>query len=212
MKELTAPDLENYAHLQAVAIKWKNAVNCLGDSHNLLKVLVNVFVDGQLSVPLISVAELEDRCQLINSYLDVEQCLEAAVPLTPDEQEAIAPLYQAFLNQFEKCKAACGHSKCPPIDDFTTPCQDDVFLGFIDGNAKTWTQKLLDGQIPCLNRHQIQQLIEAWGCAIQAFVKDARETGDNDNVKPGKPETLAHFFCIRDELETLYDRLSTVVA
>lgn len=212
MNVLTSQDQENYGKLRTAATEWKNAVNKLDNSYNVIKALVSKLVDELLPKPLNSSEELENRYKLVESYLSVEQDLEAGVPLPLAEQKAIAPLQQAFLTQLAHCKAAYSHSKCPPIDDFTTPCRDELFFGFItDSEAEKWTQTLLDRKIPCLNRHQIQQLIGAWECAIQTFVEDAQKKSElGGKVSPGKPETLAHFFCIRDELETLYDRLSPV--
>jgi hypothetical protein len=214
MADLTPQDRESYG-------KLRNAVRALNEkiekipaaTADLLKQLIAALLT-QLPENLETLAELEEQLAKVDGYLLMQNLLLETLKLSGDR--AIAQASQNVSNQSKQIKASLQDiedADLSKLDDLNPPCADALFLGFITGEAKTWTEKLLDGYPPNLSSIQIKQLTDAWGTAVRAFVEDARKKKEpQGQVKPGKPDTIMHFFCIHEELEALYDNLSKLVA
>lgn len=212
MADLTPQDQENYINLKKAVIALKNKIP---DASTTLKQLIQAVL-AKLPEKVKTSAELEELAEKVDSYLVVQSLLLES--LTNEQQKTeIAQASQEVSNQNKLLKASLedvDDADLSALDDLNSFCIDALFLSSITGKAKTRTQQLLDGFAPNLKDKDIQNLTDAWGAAIQKFAEDSRKDGgkNTDPVRPGKPDTIARFFCIHEELEALYDRLSTLVA
>lgn len=212
MADLTPQDQENYINLKKAVIALKNIIP---DALTTLKQLIQAVL-AKLPEKVKTSAELEELAEKVDSYLVVQSLLLES--LTNEQQKTeIAQASQEVSNQNKLLKASLedlDDADLSALDDLNPFCMDALFLSSITGKAKTRTQQLLDGFAPNLKDKDIQNLTDAWGAAIQKFAEDSRKDGgkNTDPVRPGKPDTIARFFCIHEELEALYDRLSTLVA
>jgi hypothetical protein len=231
MPELTAQDRESYQKLRGAAIKLKEAIlngvePQIGASPTLtelttlkkltaLKELTEAF-SAQLPEPekLSSFEQLQSQVELTGGYLTMYQLFAAAIKTDDTALAAINEASQRLLMQYTQLKLSLEAVDEDFLDDVTTTCSDPLFIGLLtDFTVKTWTNQILSDQAPVLTDSQVQELINAWGTAVTAFVEDARkDANDSDPVKPGQSTTIAHFFCIHDQLEGLYSELSTSVA
>ncbi|MEC4812575.1 MAG: hypothetical protein SAK29_04780 [Scytonema sp. PMC 1069.18] len=216
MTQLSTQARENYGRLRSKAIALQEMVERLGDRSIPIQALIDDLVARQLPENLTSTEEIE-RLQSIEGYLAAQRLLVEATPLEAEVKGAIARIHQELIRCWQIFKASLpelNNRELTPLEDSDSPCSDELFLDFItDCEARKWTVKLLAQETLHLNSEQTKQLIKAWGDAVHAFVEDARQKYEpNSKVQPGQPETFVHFFCIHDELETLYDRLSSVIS
>jgi len=223
MPELTQQDRESYQKLYSAAedlscekIPPENGPQ-IGIGFTL-KELTSAFF-GKLLEPkdLSSFDELQSQIELTGGYLTMYQLFAEQIDLAhSDQKDDINKASQKLSNQYNQLKASLEAIDDDFLDDLTTPCSDPLFLGLLTDSGtskvKSWTQQLLSDRSPVLTDDQVQNLVDAWGTAVRAFVEDARKhSGTSDPVKPGRTETIAHFFCIHDQLEGLYSELSTAV-
>lgn len=218
MAELTQQDRENYTKLRDAVATLQKAIRTLGDQlpqHKLLKGLVETLLaEAQFSSSPNTIEELESRLDRVDGYLASQRLLLDASSLNEAQQNAIAQSTQTLLNQSALIKASLQDiedSDLSTLDDLNPPCVDALFMTFLPAKEKGWTEKLLDGRLPALKDEEIQLLIDAWGTAVYKVAEDARQEGEKDGkLFPGKLDTIFRFFCIHEELEALYDRLSTL--
>jgi hypothetical protein len=230
MPELTLQDRESYQKLRGAAIKLKEAIlngvePQIGASPTLtelttlkklttLKELTEAF-SAQLPAPekLSSFEQLQSQVELTGGYLTMYQLFAAVIETDETAKAAINEASQRLLMQYTQLKLSLEAVDEDFLDDVTTTCSDPLFIGLLtDFTVKTWTNQILSDQAPVLTDSQVQELINAWGTAVTAFVEDARKNTDSGQVEPGQSKTIAHFFCIHEQLEGLYSELSTSVA
>jgi pterin-4a-carbinolamine dehydratase len=165
---------------------------------------------------LSSFEELQAKVELTGGYLTMYQLFTRAIASIDDTSKKanINKHHQELLMQYNQLRVSLEAVDDDFLDNVATPCSDPLFLRFLtDFTVKTWTNQILSDQAPVLTDSQVQQLIDAWGTAVTKFVEDARKDANvSDPVKPGQSTTIAHFFCIHDQLEGLYSELSTSVA
>jgi hypothetical protein len=229
MPELTPQDRESYVKLCNAAEGLLNVI--LGNAPDLkigdsftLRELTQAFSRNLLQANLLepnllepkdlsNFEELQSRVELTGGYLTMYQLFADAIA-TSNAKDNINQASQKLQIQYNQLKVSLAAIDDDFLDDLIPPCSDPLFLGLLTdvgtSKVKSWTQQLLSDRTPVLTDSQVQELINAWGRAVTTFVKD---TADNaDKVKPGEPKTIAHFFCIHDQLEGLYSELSTAVA
>ncbi|KYC35595.1 hypothetical protein WA1_07165 [Scytonema hofmannii PCC 7110] len=216
MTELSTQAWENYNRLRLKAIAFQERVDRLGDGYTPIKALINDLVARQLPENPTSTEEIVERLQSIENYMAAQRLLIEATPLEVEAKEAIALTHQELLNSWQIFKASLPEwdiSQRIFLDGLNSLCSNELFLDFItDCQARMWTMRLLAQERLHLNSDETKRLVEAWGEAVRTFVEDARKKSEkNGKVQPGQPETFVHFFCIRDELNILYDRFSSVI-
>lgn len=228
MPELTSQDIESYQKLYSAAIRLKDAISGANVVQKappkteddtkaeakanidlpILKSLTTTFVTS-LPTTLANFEQLQSGVELTGGYLTVYQLFATAIDRS-DTKNSINQASQELRSQYKQLKVSLAAIDDDFLDDLTTPCSDPLFLGLlIDPQVKNWTDQLLNDQAPVLTDTQVQTLIDAWGTAVTEFVEDARTQG---GVTPGDSETIAHLFCLHDQLEELYSELSTAVA
>lgn len=196
------------------------------ESLNPLKGLTSAFFSQLIKPEALSrFDQLQSQVELTGGYLTVYQLFVTAIEAITEEN-AIATkaaineasqrlsIQYSQLKLFLEAKASREADDDDFLDGVTTPHSDPLFLGLLTDstfpNVKNWTQQILSDRPPALMDDQVQNLINAWGTAVTEFVEDARKSGAS--VDPGQSKTIAHFFCIHDQLEGLYGELSTSVA
>ncbi len=215
MAELTQQDRENYDKLRKAATDLKSALSPLVSTGNpkLIKDLFSA-LESQLPKILKTIDELEGSLDRIDSYLVAQKFLLDTSSLTEEQQNAIAQATQELRNQADFLKASLQDiedADLSALDDLNSPCVDALFMKFLPKTEKDWTEKLLDGRLSTLENNKVQQLTDAWGTAIFKVAEDARQKGEKDGkLIPGELDTIFSFFCIHEELEALYDRLSAL--
>lgn len=221
MPELMPQDKESYQKLYDAADHLLDQIPTeegpqIGDTFTLRE-LTDAFFN-KLTVPadLTSFEQLQAQVELIGGYL-VMYRLFTDVINTSTWKDSINEDYQKLLAQYNLLKVSLDAVDDDFLDNLTVPCSDPLFLGFLDDqDVRMWTQQLMADQAPTLTDSQVETLINAWGTAVTKFAEDARKEAtqiNNENrVNPGQSTTIAHFFCIHDQLEGLYSELSTAVA
>ncbi|MCY7277234.1 MAG: hypothetical protein LH702_26765, partial [Phormidesmis sp. CAN_BIN44] len=194
------------------------------DSLEILKKLTQKFLDDlpntELKTEALSSFELlKSKVELTGGYLAMYQLFATAIESikgtdASQTKAAINKASQELLIQYNQLKVSLEAEDDDFLDGVTTPHSDPLFLGLLaDPKVKNWTQQILSDRSPILTDDEVQKLIDAWGIAVTGFVEDARKNSSStDPVKPGEAQTIAHFFCIHDQLEGLYSELSTSVA
>ncbi len=215
MPELTSQDRESYQKLYDAAQKLRDLLKDVPT----LKELTSTFFKNLLEPgKLFSFEQLQSQVELTGGYLTMYQLFAAAIEAIENPAKTnINKASQRLLMQYTQLKLSLEAVDEDFLDDVTTTCSDPLFIGLLtdrtDSTVKTWTNQILSDQAPVLTDSQVQQLIDAWGTAVTKFVEDARkEANASDPVKPGQSKTIAHFFCIHEQLEGLYSELSTSVA
>jgi hypothetical protein len=215
MAKLTPQDRENYQKLYNAA---DNLSKLIPDSNNSLKELTSVFVNNLSETKaLSSFDQLLSQVELTGSYLTIYQLFADTIKNNDAINKASLDLrtsYNQIKVSLNQTKASLEAVDDDFLDDLTTPCHDSLFLEFLpDTKVKTWTKKLLNDQALALENEQVENLINAWGNAVTTFVEDARKKNEaKSRLDPTRTETIAHFFCIHNQLEELYSELFTVVA
>lgn len=216
MTDLTLQDRDNYTQLRSAAFALKSAMESLDDlpQNKLIKALVNTLVPDELPVSLTTIEELEEQVDRFKGYLAVQKFLLASINATDSQRATISQATENLSNQVTQIKSSLQDiedADLSTLDDLNAPCVDALFFSLLPSPERAWTEKLLDGRLPALTNEQLQKLIAAWGTAISAFVEDARKKNEPaGKVAPGQAETVAHFFCIHEGLEALYDKLSSL--
>jgi hypothetical protein len=218
MPELTSQDRDSYQQLYDAAQKLQGSLlsDLLKDVSNLstLKDLTSTFSTNLLKpAKIASFGQLQSQVELTGGYLSMYRLFTVAInSITESSQKAnINKHHQELLMQYNQLKLSMEAVDDDFLDNVTTPCSDPLFLRFLkDKKVRTWTQQLMSDQAPALTDSEVEKLINVWGTAVTKFVEDARKEGNL--VDPGKTETIAHFFCIHEQLEGLYSELSTSVA
>jgi hypothetical protein len=237
MPELTSQDRESYQKLYDAADSLKSLLCEIPNEEPkinnsfTLKELTNAFF-GKLVKPeiLASFEQLQAQVELTGGYLTMYQLFAEAIENIKDISKkdaikdasyklliAIKDASYKLLMYYNQLKVSLEAIDDDFLDNVTIPCFDPLFLGLLkdekDKEIRTWTQQLMSDQAPALTDSQVQDLINAWGTAVTKFVEDARKQDKTgDQVEPGNTKTIAHFFCIHDQLEGLYSELSTAVA
>lgn len=209
MAKLTPEDRENYKKLQK-AFQKLNYLNLPPISELTKK------TNDELTINLNDdTSELRRRINLVNSYLGFHTLF------LPDKSADIQDIL-GLNEQIDGSLNAIENETLNLTDDIEDFQPDSLFITFVEKSeasppatptAKASTVILIDDRDPNLKEEQIDYLTQVWGKAISKFVEDARrknETGGS--VKPGQPETFAHFFRIHKELEILYGRLAKTEA
>lgn len=216
MAGLTQQDRENYKKLQIAVKNLWNLIKDLAENpiQKLLKSLSNELLqESKFPETLNTLEELESRLNMIDAYLGPQNLLLASP--TP----AIAEATQELLQQSDLIKESLQDLKgtdLSRLDDLESSCTDPQFFELIKGNPKkpnieaSWTKSLLADHPLNLNNTQIDQLTNVWGIAIAGIVDDAQK--QRGKLVPGTTDTISRFFCIHEELEALYDRVSNLVA
>lgn len=218
MPELTLRDRESYQKLYDAAFDLQNLLLPLAlPNLATLKQLTSTFYTNLLNPEnLVSFGQLQSQIELTGGYLKMYGLFTKDIDNIPDlsQKNDINKHHQELLRQYNLLKVSLEAIDDDFLDHVTTPCSDPLFLSFLnDKEVRDWTQQLMSDQAPALTDSQVQTLINAWGTAVTKFVEDARQdANDSDPVKPGQSRTIAHFFCIHDQLEGLYSELSTAVA
>ena len=212
MPELTAQDIESYQKLYDAGQKLRDLLNV-----PTLKELTSTFFSN-LPKPekLSSFEQLQSQVELTGGYLTMYQLFATAIEAIP-AKAAINEASQKLLIQYTQLKVSLEAVDEDFLDDVTTTCSDPLFIGLLtdttDFTVKTWTNQILSDQAPALTDSEVEKLINAWGTAVTKFVEDARKKDEGGSrVNPGQSTTIAHFFCIHEQLEGLYSELSTSVA
>ncbi|HEY9907417.1 MAG TPA: hypothetical protein V6D18_07380 [Thermosynechococcaceae cyanobacterium] len=225
MPELTSQDRESYQKLYkaATGLSAKISFNQveskklkISDSFTLEE-LTKAFSE-KLSKPedLYSFEQLQAKVELTGGYLTMYQ-LFADVISTSSVKDGINQASQELRTQYNQLKVSLEAVDDDFLDNVTRPSSDPLFLRLLtdrtDTKIKEWTQQLISDQAPALTDSEVEKLINAWGTVVTEFVEDARkENEDGSRVNPGQSTTIAHFFCIHEQLEGLYSELSTSVA
>ena len=220
MAELTDQYRNNHENFKNAASSLKNALNSLPATSNskLLKELFSAIVH-QLPVSLKDIGELKKSPDQIESYMVIQNLLLDISSLNTEQQLSVANTTQELVSQSNLIKESLQDKDADlsTLDDLGSSCSDAQFLELIPvvpGNnkdsLKTWTKALLAGHSFELSSTEITKLTDAWGIAIAGVVDDAQKQGEN--LEPGKSDTLFRFFCIHEELEDLYDKVSNLVA
>ena len=218
MAELTDQYRNNHENFKNAASSLKNALNSLPATSNskLLKELFSAIVH-QLPVSLKDIGELRKSPDQIESYMVVQSLLLDISSLNAEQKLAVANTTQELISQSNLIKESLRDitdTDLSALDDLGSPCMDAQFLDLIPDNktdlSKTWTKRLLAGYSFELSSIDIIKLTDAWGSAIAGIVDDAQKRGGK--LEPGKEDTLFRFFCIHEELEDLYDKVSNLVA
>ena len=218
MAELTDQDRSNYENFKNAASSLKNALNSLPATTNskLLKELFSAIVH-QLPVSLKDIGELRKSPDQIESYMVVQSLLLDISSLNAEQKLAVANTTQELISQSNLIKESLQDitdTDLSALDDLGSPCIDAQFLDLIPDHKidlpKTWTKRLLAGYSFELSSTEITKLTDAWGIAIDRIVEDAQDQALS--LTPGTPDTIVRFFCIHEELEDLYDKVSNLVA
>jgi len=226
MPELTSQDRESYQKLYNAA---KALLGILlpkqelpeqeiqiGESFTLQDLTQEFTNNLPNSKNLSSFEELQAKVELTGGYLTMYQLFTRAIASIDDTSKKanINKHHQELLMQYNQLRVSLEAVDDDFLDNVATPCSDPLFLRFLkEKKVRTWTQQLMNDRVPALTDSEVQKLIDAWGTAVTKFVEDARkDANDSDPVKPGQSTTIAHFFCIHDQLEGLYSELSTSVA
>ncbi len=224
MPELTLQDRESYKKLYNAATTLRDTIPDKDkgpkiNSSFTLEELTEAFVEKlTLTKPeaLSSFEQLQAQVELTGGYLTMYQLLAVEIS-NNSAKDNINQAFQELQRHYNQLKMSLEAKASQEVDDddfldnVTTPCSDPLFLGFLENEeVRDWTQQLMSDQAPALTNSEVQKLIDAWGKAVTKFVEDARK--DGNQVDPGRTETIAHFFCIHDQLEGLYSELSTAVA
>jgi hypothetical protein len=233
MPELTPQDRESYRKLRDFSKNLNSNIQKITGGNQLLSTLKNLTSElwKQLepTEKPSNFNELQEQVELVGGYLAmykifVEQVNGVKSVSSPnsaaDVVNAINSAHQEVLTEFNKLRGFIEAADDDFVDEIIPLCSDPLFLGFLEGDPKKMTQQLMSDQVPALTDNQPQTLVDAWGVAVMKFTEDARLEGlpeasdgnDKNYVKPGKSETIAHFFCIHDQLEGLYSQLSTAVS
>lgn len=215
MPELTLRDRESYQQLHDAASNLKDLLNSNSDLPTL-KELTNTFSVNLLQpAEITSFGQLQSQIELTGGYLTMYRLFTEDLNSIPDfyQKADINKYHRELLMQYNQLKVSLDAVDDDFLDNVTTLCSNPLFLRFLeDDKVRTWTQQLMDDQAPALTDSEVQRLIDAWGIAVTKFVEDARKNTDGGQVEPGQSKTIAHFFCIHDQLEGLYSELSTAVA
>jgi len=214
---LTPQIQDRYRWLQEKARNLHHQVSQLGDHYAAIKILTSL-INEQLAgdVPT-SQDALSNKLQLVDFSLTALQRLLEPMPDSTEFAEINHSIAELQIEQ-QAVKALLPEEGSIPIPDMVQPDPDFVdncLLQFIsdDDCNKKLTERLLSDPTFELDRQQIKSLTKTWHYAIQALIADAQRTSDaNGKILPGKPETLAAFFCVRGQLVTLYDRLAQSVS
>lgn len=223
MPELTPQDRESYQKLYKAAEALNKTIphgeqGTKINSSFTLKELTSAFF-SKLTHPdddSFSFEQLPAQVELTGGYLAMYRLFTQAIDsiADPAKKADINKHYQELLKQYNQIKVSLDAVDDDILEDVTIPYSDPLFLSLLPkepGNVKKWTEHLMANQSPALTDSEIQQLIVAWENAVTAFVEDA-ENQSQGNVDPGKTDTIAHFFCIHEQLEGLYSELSTAAA
>ncbi|MEA5552820.1 hypothetical protein VB713_17900 [Anabaena cylindrica UHCC 0172] len=217
MPQLTPQDRESYQHLYDAAQKLDTEIGSSSlASLEILKGLTSTFFDKLITPEDLSgFEELQSQVALTGGYLTMVQLFAEAIEESQNKLYInINQASQKLLREYTQLKVSLEAVDEDFLDDVTTICSDPLFLGLLTDTTglkvKTWTNQILSDRTPILDDSQVQGLINAWGTAVGAFAEDARK--QDASVYPGETETIAHFFCIHDQLEGLYSELSTAVA
>lgn len=240
MPDLTPQDRESYQKLYSAATdldgkisKAKVVATDLATKQrseaglSFLKGLTGKFVKALLNPQDLSnfdqlqaQVELTGSYLILTGYLTMDQLIAEIYKLVAeaidqsDQKDDINKASQELLMQYNQLKVLLEAIDDDFLDGVTTPHSDPLFLGLLadskESKVKSWTQQILSDRSPVLTDNQVQNLTDAWGAAVTAFIEDARKQGDK--VAPGESKTIAHFFCIHDQLDGLYSELSTSVA
>jgi hypothetical protein len=216
MTELTQQDRDNYKKLQKIVDILRKAITADSKDQPTQKMLLKSLFDqlfpakpplSALPDELETIEELESRLDKIDAYLGPQNLL--LTPLPPEIDKAT----QELLKQSALIKESLQDIKdadLSTLDDIGSPCSDEQFFQLIKGKPKSWTKNLLENHPLNLDDKEITQLTDAWGIAVSGIVDDAQKQGGK--LIPGKTDTIFRFFCIHEELEDLYDKVSNLVA
>lgn len=198
MAELTQEDRDNYENLKTAFSK----LNVQGQLNQLKTTIFNQLPAVQA---IINTDELDKKVELVGSFLKIYSILSPEK--LADVQEIVT-----LNNQLKRSLKVVKDETVDLTEEIESFSSDRLFLKFLSKDEfRSWTEALLSDRDPNLNDNQINQLIQAWGKSVQQFVEDARKKGSSpDEATPGQPETFASFFCIHNELETLYSRLGDI--
>ncbi|MBU7587369.1 MAG: hypothetical protein KAF91_31825 [Nostoc sp. TH1S01] len=209
----------------------------IGDSFTLEE-LTKAFFDNLLPTQeqkFSRFEELQAQIELTGAYLTMYQ-LFAEVISNSSIQEKINQAIQELRTQYNQLKeslAKVGNNFAENVsleeigdkssenvslevvgNNFSEqekiPDSDALFLKLLGNqDIKDQTKQLLsDRRLP--KDCNVQNLIDAWGEAVKAFVEDPVKASTNKakiKVTPGETETIANFFRIHDQLERLYSKL-----
>jgi hypothetical protein len=225
MAKLTPEDKENYRKL-AVAFAELKVVDMSGtavaENSELDSILseirskINIFNIGQVPE---STEDISSNIDVLSIYLGVIFTLGNDIvfvdpPVTTQNQNTNENFKQQFSDAIENLKRSLKVVEDEEIDltDEVENFQpDNLFLSFVDTAYQGYTQILINDRDPNLQESDINELTQAWGTAVDKFVRDARnseEPGEQDTLQPGNLTTFASFFRIHKELEILYSRLA----
>jgi hypothetical protein len=201
MAELTPQDRENYEKLQKAFQKLNDGIVFTSPIKNITD-SVNKVLNPVLKSLINDTGELRKKVDLVDGYLTIQALL---IPNDSAVVQEIANLNEALKRSLKVVE----DETIDLTDEIESFCSDSLFFKSLDAPFKQLTEALLNDRSPDLNETNINPLIQAWGKAVQKFVDDARKKGEqNGKVTPGEPETFASFFCIHNQLETLYSRLA----
>ena len=212
MAKLTTQDTDNYKNFKKAADSLKDALKPLTVTGNP-KLVKDLFYAIHIPESLKGIGELEELLDRIESYIVVQNFLLDITSLNAEQKLAITNTTQELISQFNLIKESLQDFKdadLSTLDDLGFLCSDEQFLRLIEGKPREWTKALLGNHSQNLDSNQITQLTDAWGIAVSGIVKDAQDQALP--LKPGTPDTIARFFCIHEELEDLYDKVSDLVA
>lgn len=230
MAELTPEDRENYEQLKQAAEKlqiatknWLYSLNENDSNQQILSGMTDKFI-GEFPAPkhLTDTAQLQAVALLVDGYLITQQLFLREPQDDPQLQQPFEELETArreLANQNEELKRSLKvveDETLDLIDEIESFCSDSQLLKFLGElkltKVERLTEDLLGDRSAHLTKAEITHLIQAWGKAVDRFVLDARTKSRIDPLVPGDPTTLASFFCIHSELETLYSRLADTEA
>ena len=218
MAGLPSQDKESYSKLYGVATDLDNKIKSVPSPDltlTTLKSLTTTFLTSLLKpASLNSFGQLQAQVELAGGYLTMYQLFAKVIETLTDAsvKKDINQYRHELQIQCNQLKVSLAAINDDSLDNLISPCSDPLFLGFLKGDVKNWTNEILSNRALALPDSQVQELINAWGNVVSSFVEDAQVTNTDDKVNIGDPKTIESFFCIHNSLETLYGRLGTNVS
>jgi hypothetical protein len=217
MAELTSQDKESYLKLYGAATELDNKVKSVTSPDLTLATLKSLTATFSTSLlkpaSLTSFGQLQAQVELTGGYLTMYKLFAKVIETLTDSVKKEINQYRHELQiQYNQLKVSLAAIDDDSLDNLISPCSDPLFLGFLKGDVKNWTNEILSNRALALSDSQVQELINAWGNVVSSFVEDAQVTTTDDKVIIGDSKTIESFFCIHNSLETLYGRLGTNVS
>jgi hypothetical protein len=211
---------KSYSELYGAATELNNKIKSVtvtspDSTLTTLKSLTAMFSTSLLkpeSLP--SFGQLQAQVDLTDCYLGIYKLFAKGIETITDAsvKKDINQYSHELRIQYNQLKVSLAAIDDDSLDNLISPCSDPLFLGFLKGDVKNWTNEILSNRTPALSDSQVQELINAWGNVVSSFVENAQDTNTDDKVNIGDSKTIESFFCIHERLETLYGRLGTNVS